>query len=275
MTPALVRLDVLLLAAAAALVPACASLDSFLYSPTRTDAYALVDPTVPASLREVVRFPAADGTMLGGVLARQTDSLHAPTILYSHGNAQDIDEYWTRASLLWSFGYNVFIYDYRGYGTSDGSPSEQGLYSDSQGALAWVKARGVLDPARVVYYGYSLGGAVAIDLATRVHPRALVTESTFASVAELAEDGSLVVPPEFVATTKFDSIDKIASAGAPVLVMHGTADPYVQPKYATELYDRAAQPRRLEFFDGATHDTVPTVDPAHYHDVVTSFLAGD
>ena len=258
----------------AGVLPSCASLDGFLYAPTRTDHYALADATVPAAQRTVVRFPAADGTMLAGVLALQGDSTHAATLLYSHGNSDDIDYYWSRASLLWSFGFNVFVYDYRGYGTSDGSPSEQGLYADAQGALAFLKSRGDIDPARIAYYGYSLGGAVAIDLATRSHPRALVTESAFASVAELVEDGSLAVPPSFVASAKFDNLDKIGDAGAPVLLMHGNADTFIQPKYAHELYDRAAQPKRLELFDGATHDTVPYVDPTRYHDVVTSFLAG-
>jgi fermentation-respiration switch protein FrsA (DUF1100 family) len=260
---------------ALALLPSCASLDSFLFAPTRTDHYDLADATVPEAQRDLVRFAAADGTKLSGVLARQSDSQHALTVLYSHGNAQNIDYYWARASLLWSFGYNVFIYDYRGYGMSDGSPTEQGVYSDAQGALAWLRARSDLDPTRIAYYGYSLGGAVAIDLATRSPPRALVTESAFASVAELAEDGSLVVPPDFVATYKFDNVDKIGSVGAPVLIMHGNADTYIQPKYAHELYGRAAEPKRMELFDGATHDTVPYVDPGRYHDVVTSFLAND
>jgi fermentation-respiration switch protein FrsA (DUF1100 family) len=82
------------------------------------------------------------------------------------------------------------------------------------------------------------------------------------------------VPPAFVASARFDNVGKIGNVAAPLLLVHGNADTYIQPKYAHELYDHAADPKRLELFDGADHDTVPYVDPARYRDVVTSFLAG-
>jgi len=253
---------------------ACVSLDGFLFNPKRVNRYELsyeatVPETrrVPPALRSEVTFPADTGSTVFAVLAeRPSDERpRAPTILYHHGNTGSIDTYWARASHLWSLGANVLVYDYPGYGRCEGSPSEAGIYSHARAALGYLRSLGSrIDQQRIFHYGFSLGGGPAIDSAKHLGPvRGLVTESTFASVAALVEDGSLMVPRSFVTQNVFDNVGKIRDAAAQTrlgaLIFHGTADDFVQPKYGQQLFDAIgdAAPRELVHIEGANHDGVP------------------
>jgi fermentation-respiration switch protein FrsA (DUF1100 family) len=269
-------------------VAACASLDAFLYNPKRVDHYTFAyDASVPEkwrvpdALREEPTMPADDGSTVYAVMLWRppAERATAPTILYHHGNKWGIDEYWVRASHLWSLGANVLVYDYPGYGRCDGTPTEAGIYSHARAALGYLRGLGAaIDQGRLFNYGYSLGGGPAIDTAAHHGPfRGLVTESTFASVAALVEDGSLVVPRSFVTRNVFDNVGKMQSAAiastSGALVFHGDADDFVQPKYAEQLFDAigAAAPRQLVRVPGADHGTVP--DSPLYDAALTAFLS--
>ncbi|MFI5297183.1 MAG: alpha/beta hydrolase [Polyangiales bacterium] len=268
--------------------PSCASLDAFLYSPVPVDAYALsYDDSVPAShrvpesQRDLLTLTADDGSAVYAVFARQSSSAFstAPTIVYHHGNANNIDYYWARVGHLWSFGANVLVYDYPGYGRTPGNPTEQGIYTTARAATAYVRSLGdAIDQSRIFHYGYSLGGGPALEVASKQGPyRGLMTESAFTSVAALVADGSLVVPSSFVTTNVFDNLSKIRAAAASAtngaLLLHGTADDFVQPKYAQQLEDAIgdAAPHERDMIDGADHDTVP--DSPVYDDRVRAMLA--
>lgn len=253
------------LAFAIVLAPAAcgpARLDGFLYDPLPAPAggYDLSTAVIPA--HEDLRVPTPDGETLHVVFVPSPGRRPDVTLLYFHGQSNNIGTTWARLEHLYPLGYNLAIVDPRGYGESTGTPSEGGIQLDERAARAALDARADVDPTRVLYYGHSLGGALAIDLAAAVPPAALVTESTFASIAELVSDGVYAdLPRSFVADSVWDSRGKIARVAAPYLILHGTADPYVQPRYAGELaaaHD-AAGPTQVILVPGADHTHVPDV----------------
>jgi pimeloyl-ACP methyl ester carboxylesterase len=266
---------------------ACATLDSFLYNPQHVDHYALAyAPSVPqawrvpTALRRELTLQADDATPVYAVMLLQPPAARAlcPTVLYHHGNKSGIDEYWVRVSHLWSLGANVLIYEYPGYGRASGTPTEQGIYRNALVALRYLHGLGAeIDQQRVFHYGYSLGGGPALETASNGGPYAgLITESIFASVAALVADGSLVVPASFVSHEQFDNLGKIVAAARAsslgVLLMHGSADDFVDPKYLGQLDAAigAAAPHHKVLVPGASHTSVP--DSAGYDALVREFL---
>lgn len=277
----------LLLLTVTVLALACAKLDSFLYNPQRVDHYALAyGPTVPAgwrvpaSLRNELTLQADDGSTVYAVMALQPTAArsHAPTVLYHHGNKSGIDEYWVRVSRLWSLGANVLIYEYPGYGRAAGTPSEAGIYRNAAAAMNHLRSlRAQIDQDRIFHYGYSLGGGPAVETARSGGAyRGLITESIFASVDALVADGSLVLPGSFVAHDDFDNLGKIAAAARAssvgVLLLHGSADDFVDPKYLDQL-DAAigtVAAHRKVLVPGASHTSVP--DWPGYDATIKAFL---
>ncbi len=268
---------------------ACASLDSFLYNPKRVDRYALAYDSsvpefqrVPVELREELQLTADNGSIVHAVMAYRpiADRSSAPTLLYHHGNKFGIDEYWVRVSHLWSLGANVLIYDYPGYGRCEGTPTEAGIYAHAKAATGYLRTLGSrIDQDRIFHYGYSLGGGPAIESAKSFGSfHGLIIESTFASVAALVEDGSLVVPRSFVTNNEFNNVGKIRDAAARAsigaLIFHGTADDFVQPKYGEQLFDAISPTtqRTLVRIEGADHGGVP--DSPRYDDELRRFLQG-
>ncbi len=177
-------------------------------------------------------------------------------ILFLHGNAGNASHRLPNASLLAGLGADVLLLDYRGYGASDGRPSEAGVYADARAGLAHlVGARGV--PAeRVVLFGRSLGGAVAVDLAQERALAGVILESTFSSLRRAARRavgplGGLLV------ADGFDSLAKIVRCRAPLLFFHGDRDEIVDFALGRELFEAAPAPKAFETLPGAGHnDTV-------------------
>ena len=165
------------------------------------------------------------------------------TVLFCHGNAGNIAD---RVESLKSFhylGYNVLIFDYRGYGRSEGKPNEIGTYRDAEAAWQYlIETRGET-PERIVLFGRSLGGAVAIDLATRHTPGALVVESTFTSVVDVGKKHYPFLPVGLLCTYRYESIKKVPWLSCPKLFIHGTDDKLVPIANGRRLFDAAAEPK--------------------------------
>jgi hypothetical protein len=219
----------------------------FIYYPSRTLA---ADPkSVGLDFRDVA-FTAADGVRLHGWLI----SGRAPvTLLYSHGNGGNIGDRVTIARLLVrELGVGMFMYDYRGYGRSEGVPSEAGLVRDALAARAALLREGVA-PEHLVYFGRSLGAAVTVDLALAHPPRGVVLESPFASVRAMA---NAVLPGAgYVFGTRWDTLAKIPRLRAPLLVLHGDADDVVPFAQGRAVFEAAPEPKT--FFtirDGRHYD---------------------
>lgn len=179
-------------------------------------------------------FSAADGVSLRGrwfpLAGAQAGT---PTILRCGGNAESI-RHTDDLAVEWnSRGFNVFLFDYRGYGGSDGSPSESGLYSDIEGAWLHLTSTLGIAPGDIVLLGRSIGGGPATHLAARKHPRALVLESAFTSLYRVP------VPFPLFPFDRFENLRKIPKVTCPVLVIHGEADSLIPPRHGERLFAAA------------------------------------
>jgi fermentation-respiration switch protein FrsA (DUF1100 family) len=237
----------LVLAAVAAVTAGCReSVEArFIYYPSRTVG---VDPSRVGLRYRDVTFSAEDGVRLHGWLI---PGRVPTTLLYSHGNAGNIGDRLAIARLLVDqLGIGVFMYDYRGYGKSEGTPSEAGLSSDARGARGALLREGVA-PEHVVYYGRSLGASVTVDLAVAHPPRAVVLESPFTSVRSMA-NGILPGIGHFF-RTRWDSLTKIARLQAPLLILHGDADEVVPYAQGQALFAAAPGPKTFFTIRGGRH----------------------
>jgi pimeloyl-ACP methyl ester carboxylesterase len=249
--------------AGAGLAGACQplTLDPFLYSPLAAPAegYQLSTAVIPRFEDLFVDTP--DGQRLHVVFVPADAATPDPmTIVYLHGQSSNIGTSWPRIEYLYRTGQAVYAVDPRGYGRSTGTPTEAGLQTDLQAVYRFLIDQRGLVPSRLVYYGRSLGGAFAIYLASVAPPAALITESAFTSIAALVRDGAYAdLPRGFVSDSVWDSVGRIRGIRAPYLILHGTADDYVQFRYAGEL--AAAHPAHHELVavPGANHINVPQV----------------
>ncbi|EIK98285.1 hypothetical protein PMM47T1_03439 [Pseudomonas sp. M47T1] len=196
---------------------------------------------------------------------------NAPAALYLHGTRWNLTAQVRRITELRSLGFSVLAIDYRGFGDSPGGlPSEASVYEDAQ--VAWQRLVQLQpDAGKRFIYGHSLGGAIAVDLARRLAgqqgPQAagLIIESTFTDLGDAAAAvAHTSLPVRWIMSEKYDSIDKIGNVGVPVLIVHGTDDRYVPPRFSQALYDAAHGPKQLLLVPGATHLNSMTLGSADY-----------
>lgn len=167
------------------------------------------------------------------------------TLIHCHGNAGNIADRLLDLKLFHRMGVNVLIFDYRGYGRSEGRPDERGTYEDAETAWRYlVETRGE-SPERIVVFGRSLGGAVAIELATRQRPGALVVESTFTSLPDVGRRLFPWLPVRLIATYKYDSVAKVPTIRCPKLFLHGTDDSLIAIELGRRLFAAAATPKEF------------------------------
>ena len=220
---------------------------------------------------EDVRIQTSDGVTLHGWMIPCDGS--DVTLLFFHGNAGNIGDRVENIRRLHEIGLQVFILDYRGYGLSEGSPSEQGLYEDAQAAYAHLLSRDDVDKERITIFGRSLGGAVAVDLASRVPCRRLILESTFSSAADMAGHILPILPLGRLVTERFDSASKIDKVRAPLLQFHGTQDEIVPYRLGQKLHESAREPKEFVPIPGATHNDTYFVGGRTYFEKIRSFLS--
>ncbi len=180
----------------------------------------------------------------------------APTLLYLHGTRGSLGRNLYRIARWRDLGFAVLAIDYRGFGRSDGElPSETEVYADAQAAWEYLRRREP-DPQRRFLYGHSLGGAVAIEVASHNGDVAgLIVESSFTSMSDMAARSKYgFLPVDLVLTQHFDSLAKITSVSAPVLFIHGTDDRYVPPEMSERLFQMAREPKRLLLVEDAGHN---------------------
>ena len=224
---------------------------------------------------EDVSLTAADGTKLHG--------WHVPgesrtTLLWLHGNAGNISHRVDNiAMLIRKTGFGVFIIDYRGYGRSEGRPSEKGLYMDAEVAFEHMTTDLGLDPEEdIVIFGRSLGVGVAVEMATRHRVRSVVVESGFTSVREMSKSSgmgvlSILLLP--LIDARYDSLSKMGSALSPVMVIHGGRDEMVPFEMAEKLFEVAPEPKRFHAIRGASHNDTYVVGGEAYFEALRDFVA--
>jgi alpha-beta hydrolase superfamily lysophospholipase len=199
------------------------------------------------------------------------DDPNAPAVLYLHGARWNLTGQLFRIQQLHNFGFSVLAIDYRGFGKSDGElPSEQTVYEDAR--AAWqALAQMQPDPKRRFIYGHSLGGAIAIDLASHLgrsgdpQARGLIVESSFTTLADMAKSLSTPwLPLQLILSQKFEAVDKIAQVGMPVLIVHGTDDRYVPSHFSEKLFDAAPGRKKLLLIEGGSHNNSMRVGESAY-----------
>jgi len=207
---------------------------------------------------EQVFFKSADGTLLSGWFIPALDvtsPLEARgTVVHMHGNAQNMTAQWQFVQWVPQRGYNVFVFDYRGYGQSHGMPEPKGVFEDAVAALDYLRARSDIDPNKLFVFGQSLGGMIAIASvgASQKGVRAVLAEAPFHSYTALADDRTpgegQLVDPAYCATTYVARLSPI-----PLLLIHGTNDKVVPYSHSEMLLAEAGEPKRLVTVEGGQH----------------------
>ena len=165
------------------------------------------------------------------------------TLLFFHGNAGNVSHRLESISIFHDIGLSVFIIDYRGYGNSDGRPSEHGTYRDAMAAWDYLVDERRLRPDEIIVFGRSLGGAVAASLAAKVTPAAVILESTFTSVKELGKHYYPYLPVSWIARIHYPVDEYIALFNCPVLVIHSHQDEVVPASHGRLLFEYAREPK--------------------------------
>jgi uncharacterized protein len=203
---------------------------------------------------EPVTFETTDGLRLGGWFVPASGTSPRVTVVVFSGNAGNRGHRGPLAAALHQHGLQVLLVDYRGYGGNPGAPTENGLAADSRAARAYLAGRPDVDRSRIVYFGESLGTAVAADLAVEHPPAALVLRSPFTSMADVAQHHYPFLPVRLLLRDRFAAIDRIQRIRVPLLVIAGGRDQIVPVEHSRRLYDAAAGPKTLLVFPDADHN---------------------
>jgi fermentation-respiration switch protein FrsA (DUF1100 family) len=218
---------------------------------------------------EDVNFQSADGTKLHGWFVPHAHPKRA--ILYCHGNGEHIAfNAELAANLRDTLQASVFLFDYRGYGRSEGRPDEAGCIADALAAQHWLAKRVGLQPNKIVVMGRSLGGAVAVALAAEEGAQALVVENTFPTMPDVAAIHYPWLPVRWIMKNQYDSLSRIKKYHGPLIQGHGARDTFVPMHLARQLFDAAPTTNKewVEFAD-CDHNSQC---PPDYYDALTSFL---
>jgi uncharacterized protein len=221
----------------------------------RPDQIRRVPPTYYPMLAGVqeIELKTADGLKVFAWYAPAPEG--RPTVAIFHGNGGSLRSQRYRLAYFKDAAMGVLLIAYRGYSGSDGSPSEEGLYTDARAALDWLKAEGVADE-RIVLYGESLGSGVATKMASERKVAAVVLESPYTSTVDVAAWRFPVVPVAWLMKDRYASIDRIAQIGAPLLVMHGDADEVIPQSFGRRLFDAARDPKEGFWPQGLGHKDI-------------------
>lgn len=187
------------------------------------------------------------------------------TILYIHGNAEDLGDIRTDLEKFQQWGFSVFAYDYRGYGLSDGKPNEVNAYQDADAAYHYLTQQLKIPANQIIVYGRSLGGGSAVELATRQPIAGLILQSTFTTAFRV------MVPVLIVPFEKFNNLQKLSQVRCPLLVMHGGSDRVVPFQQGQQLYEAAAPPKLFLWEAAAGHNDFMTVAGDRQRRILNSF----
>lgn len=221
-------------------------------------------PATYQDSREILKLTTSDAVRISALYLPNPQVTY--TLLFSHGNGEDLGDVRPFLEYLRSLGFAVFAYDYRGYGTSEGTPSEQNAYRDIEAAYQYLTTTLQVPADRIIVYGRSVGGGPSIDLASRQPVAGLILESTFKSVFRV------ITQIPLYPFDKFPNIDRIASVQAPILIIHGTTDRTIPFQHGKALYEQAIAPKQFFAVEGAGHNDVLQVAGKRYAQALQQFV---
>ncbi len=241
----------------------------YLYHPVREISATPADYGVPF---EDVRFQAADGVRLHGWYV-EPPGPDRPVLLWAHGNAGNLSHRAHNIALIHKeLRAGVFLFDYRGFGRSEGKPWESGLYDDARGAYAWLRQR--VPPERVFVFGRSLGAAVAVRIvAEGAAARGLILESPFETLLAIGKEIFPFLPVSWLVSQKYDNAAYLPLVRVPVFILHGDADELIPLAHGRRLFELAHPPKRFHVIARSGHNDTWLASGAPYWDAWRSFLA--
>ena len=221
---------------------------------------------------EAVQIPAADGVTLRAWFLPSRSQPPSTAVIVFNGNAGNRAYRSSLAAALGGLGLSVLLFDYRGFGDSDGSPTERGLHEDARAVRRYLAGRSDVRADRLVYFGESLGTAVAVRLAVEHPPAAMILRSPFTSLVDVGRLHYPILPVRWLLRDRFSSIDAIGSVRSPVLIVAGDRDRIVPLEQSRELFERTPEPRELVVVPGADHNDAALMDGRELIDAVRRFL---
>jgi len=252
----------------ALLVVSCRPEDKFIFHPS---AEIVLTPRHVGLEFQDLFFTTADGVRLNGwfIQHREADL----TLVWFHGNAGNIGHRVENIRLLHDkLRINIFIFDYRGYGRSEGHISEAGTYRDGVAALEFVGKQLGVKSENLILFGRSLGAAVAAEMASRFDSRALILETPFVSIREMAKSVFPLLPIGSLLQTRYDNLEKIAKIKVPLLVLHGDRDEVIPYEHGRRVFNAAPEPKYFYTISGASHNDTYIVGGDAYFQRLRSFI---
>ena len=219
---------------------------------------------------EPVSFEADDGVRLSGWYLDANPS-HS-VLLFFHGNAGNISHRMVSLQLFNRLGFSTFIIDYRGYGESEGKPSEVGTYLDAEAAWRYLVEQRKVDPSQIVIFGRSLGAAIGSYVASKYAPRALIIESAFTNVADLAGKYYPFMPVRWLTRFEYNTVDYVSAKKCPLLVVHSRQDDIIPFSHGRKIFDAAPMPKEFLEISGSHNDGF-MVTGKRYEDGLIRFLS--
>ena len=239
----------------------------YVYYPDRV---LLADPGSIGLDFETVRFETADGVKLSGWFI-PSDSAKG-VILFCHGNAGNLSHRLESIQIFHRLGLDVFIFDYRGYGESEGKPTEHGTYEDAKAAWQYlIETRHVI-PSQIIVFGRSLGGAIASWLAQSQTPGGLILESTFTSLGDIAATLYPYLPVRLLLRFEYNTAEYLGRVNCPVLIVHSHDDEIMPFDHGRQLFDMASEPKRFLEISG-THNEGFLTSGRQYEEGLKMFIS--
>jgi uncharacterized protein len=240
--------------------------DRMIYFP---DDYFSQDPAAYGLQFEEFELEVQPGNTVTGWIVESEKE--APWVLHFHGNAGNISHRVDHLRLFRELGFNSVVFDYRGYGKSQGIPSEAGLVADGLAMVKYLTEERGVHPKMLIYFGESLGGAVASAVAVTKPPRAMILKSTFTSVPDLASEVYPFLPVRWLAKTQFATKDRVSTFLFPKLIIHGSSDTLVPFEHGQRLFQLCSEPK--EFLEvHREHNTSPLELGEEFKTVVQDFV---
>ncbi|MHC4544910.1 MAG: alpha/beta hydrolase [Planctomycetota bacterium] len=222
---------------------------TFLYSPVQE--ISNTPDELGMDFEDVV-FKTEDGLRLNGWYIPAENSQF--TVLFCHGNGGNIMHRLDSINIFVNLGLSCFIFDYRGYGSSEGKPGEEGTYLDVEAAYEWLTKEKKISPNDIIIFGRSLGGSIATYLAAKVEAKSLVIESAFTSYVDMGRKFYPYMPVRWFARFSYRTIDYIKNVHCPVMIIHSRSDDIVPFEFGLELYEVANEPKEFVEISGSHND---------------------
>ncbi len=237
-----------------------------IYYPTKE---IILTPADTGLKYEDIFFQTEEGLSLNGWFIPSQNP--RGTLLFCHGNAGNISYRVEIIQIFNKLNLNVFIFDYRGYGKSQGRPSEEGLYRDVRAAYNYLLSREDIDKEKIVIYGKSIGANVAINLASKVEAAALIADGGFTSAYDMGRKLFPCLPIKWIIAVRYDAESDIKSVSIPKLIIHSRDDEIIPFKLGRKLFEAAPEPKEFYQMQG-THNEAIFIQREEYSSRIDSFL---